>query len=1706
MPLNTVGKEYYFTLPSPTKGHHSPFAIFDSEADSSDTWKSHTNPGNFFQPKTLIFTQESSEEFSIGDLVGVLHHLQRHGFRCVIQLDQEWIFCEGIDFLLSTEKRMSIPPFNPEQDYEAITDQLKIPRNQLLRLEKKTIRQLFFHLNAKKWISEKEGNGSDFQYSTPIYPGDNNLLKVILHVFNGGDLKIHDHITLFQRVFLGDELAIYSIGDLLLQMKSESILKGEDPDNVPNWTVKIIIDLMQYYYRYLETKAYNVDIVSRLIYFLMRYESFLPALSETNVLFMAKINPLDFANYLDENPTAIQKYTSSCKAKLALIDECIAERMLDHIVNDPTTQQSFLESLIKKYAFFFIKMIENGSILQKLLDNNTIDTMLKKAIEYYLTYKNEPDKALADRQLLEAAKKNSYIASVIYFYHPDLKKEYERTESPSTWLECSAITKNIIFTIKEYDINERRTILCKLFSEKNRSFLFENPSSLRLLIQDSELIKLIDKNLFFDFILCYQFTSLGQGTIVSELIDCSFMLYGDEGIQSIFAKSRQTETGAEILERLLREGCFECDASSEHSIIHFLALLQQPEMRIYFTPTILIQLACLDFLLAKIILQDNEYRSRLSANFGLPKIIMRFPSLYPLCQKEIEIAGYTLSTTHIQIIRPSILKIDSERFYADSLEKESPAVPSWVELDHVVTIQFPKMDFTKIVHFIEKYKSFFPSLRTILVVCQYAHEKRIRTFLEKSLPDISVLSTLQKIHDKRAQYHYPDEEKRRLQSLPRLDVCTEVKTEDTHPEYGIWNAQKPVTYLMEKRAVLLNVEYQFWSGYLEYSRNRPSIRTQVCDFNYQESTNTVEYRSIPATNYTAVETIFTPRNCLWNYCEQDDNEEFYYFLFTQSLPKDTLTLLFSIYQGQFVAVIGEHSCVDIQKGNDGFYYARPLSEITLEYIIKLPRDYSRRNSMLYESIPKIHPIRAIIDSYLDPLLGFTETADKHPIIPTLSPDIGFDQWRKELFKQRAGICSHRVMAVQYALIEAGYGDFVRAVIVNNIHIVLEILVNGVWCVVDCGGADESSSTLINKTPSNPDKSEFVPTPVAPETIPEIPDKKTLLINGTSPALCESIEALFSFSHHRKITVRAEDVNSAANALLKKCSENVCPFFYIDSKEYITVKKEQLFITPDKKPIITTKTALDDYLDKVRKNPGIRHILIIDIQQATLPVDICIPDNVCVISLSTHFPDNADFIADQNVIVELRCTVEPPLMHYSERQDAYNLRGCSDWKKALFGRITLDNNTMHWKESDFLSFSQFQDNVIIHLINFPERMRDEIHYFLAQSKAKGYFEYYGYHISIPNPVNIICGIHNYDFSTVFCIDSVAYNVTAEYASRDQHLVNTHSFDLLMHDKYVNDGVYFDRPGLLERYANTTLSLVITTPLTEEQWYCLLLTAQDYCVTLQLQLAPGVNMPSRCFFPSVSQDFSHTASRDVKSHCIITNDANAILKEMISEHPASTVVDAKNCSFQTVGYSIHYEKTAEGFSHFQLQVSDLLTALMNGETVILTGEFDVAFLLHLDTLLLPNDPYVWINGEKRYFPGKLQLVVEDLAFTPSTPSIYQQIMQWTSPNGYTSSSGYIYHQLVEPIIHTADLDIPKKTLQADCFLFIAAYQRRNGDADRTKHMSVHELQRAILSYCMKNNHRYFYRALLSKRGLFKTPLVRDQQQLSEEAAYERCASSP
>ena len=712
------------------------------------------------------------------------------------------------------------------------------------------------------------------------------------------------------------------------------------------------------------------------------------------------------------------------------------------------------------------------------------------------------------------------------------------------------------------------------------------------------------------------------------------------------------------------------------------------------------------------------------------------------------------------------------------------------------------------------------------------------------------------------------------------------------------------------------------------------------------------------------------------------NQDYQYCQFTHYLPANTRTRLFSVDPHETFEA-ANYTQVSIEKGDDDIYYATSRDAIHFTYILKASSEKNRKQA--YLNIPDNHPIKDIINDYFNSM-KYQRITPPNQAIPKRKGN--YKKWCEELYEERAGVCAHRCYAVENRIKQhSNSSEHVRIIEINQNHTVLEIKVNQHWHKIDLGGG--VANVFFDKKPTRQPYQSYQPPQNQSGQLSEDNSVKNIVEEHIRPRMHykpDDLLACILEAKEKKILLTSEQLESDANRLLDAATKQGRIVYYIDSPEKIDICVEQIRLNKAAHGENTYIGLLEDFLKNAAQTPSL--LLInwtrFDAQQRLALNDMLsnpqmirgqdIPAQCQVVSLCKQRPEDDSFINRHEKFVESK--LPPYLTQKNNKKEPssmsiIDLKGLPRWRDALFGPIQQKGKQLVWEKSDWVKSVENDAEQRYEIINLSDKAAEQIRYEVEQAKAVGYIDYYGYRIPVSKNLEVRCQENVFDFMKFNPI-TVYRDMTAEYIDTNTPLINTYLFDYLLVQKQIVNGEYFEAPGLIEKNANGDFTIFITSPLSNNQWYCLFEKSQTHHVRLILNLAQDVFLPEKIKINNDNPVTEKQKSQNIP-RIYLSNNTTATAQRIA---PNVTTIDIEDYCYPDLFEGVDFMKTEHGFSDFQSTISDMLAALKKGEKVVLKGEFSEEMLRFIEPMILQ-------------YHDRLIIIVEEL-FLKEIPSM----LSWLS----------------------------------------------------------------------------------------------------------------
>ncbi|MBA4318807.1 MAG: hypothetical protein C0412_10440 [Flavobacterium sp.] len=350
-------------------------------------------------------------------------------------------------------------------------------------------------------------------------------------------------------------------------------------------------------------------------------------------------------------------------------------------------------------------------------------------------------------------------------------------------------------------------------------------------------------------------------------------------------------------------------------------------------------------------------------------------------------------------------------------------------------------------------------------------------------------------------------------------------------------------------------------------------------------------------------------------------------------------------------------------------------------------------------------------------------------------------------------------------------------------------------------------------------------------------------------------------------------------------------------------------------------------------------------------------------------------------------------------------GSEQWQERLIGSWQFTDTGMKFKPGQLLQDIEQSkiDKKPIVLKNAPWHVRD-FALFWQKLMIENKLSYYGKTTELEEVKIYQDSGYNWDL----CKESVISEVlptpstltketpkeTLKEIPRETYVLNPFTFSSFITNYEINNksGGLLQKEGIFTTNKGKELNLLVTANIGLGQWYELLQKATDDKIKLHISLASNITLPKELEFLS-----EHIQKAKVEDYKKIGNNCSiyltkkeemdgvvtSIFTEQFKQPKIVTISDYDQSDiFYRTTSKVKIEKNEFLFTE---EECDILSALRQGETVILRGHVTPIFAHYLASLLTQG--YLLHNGKKEEFTGKL-IVVSD---SSNTLSFCQDISQ-------------------------------------------------------------------------------------------------------------------
>jgi hypothetical protein len=323
----------------------------------------------------------------------------------------------------------------------------------------------------------------------------------------------------------------------------------------------------------------------------------------------------------------------------------------------------------------------------------------------------------------------------------------------------------------------------------------------------------------------------------------------------------------------------------------------------------------------------------------------------------------------------------------------------------------------------------------------------------------------------------------------------------------------------------------------------------------------------------------------------------------------------------------------------------------------------------------------------------------------------------------------------------------------------------------------------------------------------------------------------------------------------------------------------------------------------------------------------------------------------------------------------HLFNARDWEERLLGRWVIQGEQLTFVKGELSDalLNTKSSNISIEIHNGLWK-NPLFRLFWERAFARGYIESpLGERFEVPEKLSIITH-EGYDW------ESLTQYIRFVKIDENQvitHVLNPNRLTQFFTQYCCEDERLYTLKGVIAQNEQKTLLVHVTRHLSEDDWAMLLMTCQNYQVTLNCTIAASVELPQslqRKHLKDTQETPSQTELVNISPSSIFayeSNDVDTTVAQIVKETPDSLVIDISECEARDLLMHLTARLDKERMKLvFTERKGALLTALEKRKNVILKGRFSVDLGDALAPLLLMNIDEFQKNGN-------LKLVSSDLS---------------------------------------------------------------------------------------------------------------------------------
>lgn len=321
----------------------------------------------------------------------------------------------------------------------------------------------------------------------------------------------------------------------------------------------------------------------------------------------------------------------------------------------------------------------------------------------------------------------------------------------------------------------------------------------------------------------------------------------------------------------------------------------------------------------------------------------------------------------------------------------------------------------------------------------------------------------------------------------------------------------------------------------------------------------------------------------------------------------------------------------------------------------------------------------------------------------------------------------------------------------------------------------------------------------------------------------------------------------------------------------------------------------------------------------------------------------------------------------------DLFGDSNWEAFFYGQWRLTEEGLFFEKSDLLKALDNKPEALQLVIKNAPFHNPSFAFAFNSLLSKGYCTVNGARFELPKNIGVALET-GYDFEDLFA-HTIIHTKRGYLSEDDDFVLNSGNLASFFENYKINPDTHalITLPGLLEKHANQTVSLCLTSSISLASFARLLQTAKTHNTQIKLKVAPGVIFPEE-IARFLTENEPLAVSEASSTRLIVSNDISSTEKMLQKEQSIDLSIDISEETKDSLLYALSGKFSGDK-PLFNETISDVWQALMNKKKVLLKGHFSPELVDALAALFKPGGG-IYHNGQWEMPTGEL-IVLTDTA---------------------------------------------------------------------------------------------------------------------------------